>query len=150
MHAVVTFPTYFGYSLGKRILPRAAYMYSLGQPLPRGLQVCVAGIRMTHTLANAHILQTYDQLVAERDTAPGADPPSSANRINWNMLSLPDDKFAVHIAGTPSARYREFLASFDPKGPLPPPVPQPAVDEEMLQRCWAREARRSRTNKAKV
>lgn len=87
--------------------------------------------------------QTYDQLVAERDMTPGAAPPSSANRINWNMLSLPDDKFAVHIASTPSARYREFLASFDP-GALPAPVPQPAVDDEMLQQCWAREARRAR------
>ena len=39
IHAVLTFPTFFGYSLAKRILPRAAYLYSLGQPLPRGMQV---------------------------------------------------------------------------------------------------------------
>lgn len=75
---------------------------------------------------------------------PGATLPPGANRINWNLLTLPDDRFAVHIAGTPSARYREFLASFDPEGDLPPPVPQRAVDEEMLQRSWAREERRNR------
>lgn len=114
-----------------------------------------AGVVLSYTLSASDTkpvlhAQTYDALVAERDTAPGTPLPSSANRINWNMLSLTDDKFAVHIAGTPSARYREFLASFDPIGPLPPPVPPSPVDEDMLQRCWEREARRNRAKSSRA
>ncbi len=63
--------------------------------------------------------------------------------INWNIMSQTDDKFAVYIAGTPSARYREFLSTFDPMGPLPAPVPQPPVDEEMIMQCQRRAKRRA-------
>lgn len=89
--------------------------------------------------------QTYEELLAEH--ALGQSTPIRS--INWNILSQADERFAVYMAGTPSARYREFLQAFDAEGPLPPPVPQPPVDDNMLLLCEQRTKRREKRQAAR-